>query len=301
MPTTLTQVDPKLAIGFKNEPIPVKFTWVDACVYALSIGMNVDPLNQTELKYTYEQHKNFQVFPTASSLTRTFNIFTFVHSCPGIPEFNDMALLHGQEKTEIIRPLIPNRNYISQGEMVDVADKKSGALLTLRILTYHDLNSQFGEVYRVTTMSVFVRGLGGFGYKGTLKSGIPKIPKSTPTFTIEDKTNDNQALFFRLCGDANPLHAEPEQADVAGFEKPILHGLCSYGISAKLIVKQMAGYDARKLKMLNARFTSHVYPGETLVMDGWVEGNTVVFALKTKERGKTVIVGTALLAGGAKL
>jgi len=144
-------------------------------------------------------------------------------------------------------------------------------------------------------MGLFLRGLGGFGFKGRTSSVPLKVPERIADKIVEDQTVPNQAIFYRLAGDTNPLHIDPNMAQMGGFDKPILHGLCFYGIASKLIVKAFCEGDANRLKSVQARFTSHVFPGETIQLSGWKEGNKIIFTAKTTEREKEVIQGVAEL------
>ena len=183
-----------------------------------------------------------------------------------------------------------------------MADKGKGALVTVMIKTYEENeDGSLGELCLICYASLFVRGIGGFGYKGKYPQNPIVIPKEKPTKTSSQVTSPNQAIIYRLAGDRNPLHVDPDMAAVAGFDKPILHGLCFYGISAKQIIQQFAGGDHTQLKNIRARFTAHVFPGETLEFSFWVAGNLITFEGKTKERGDVVIVGDALLNAGPKL
>ena len=163
------------------------------------------------------------------------------------------------------------------------------------------MNKETRELHTTVRSSLIVRGLGGFGYKGTIKSAIPQMPKRQPDFVKEESTTPNQAFLYRLCNDRNPLHVDPQMAAIGGFDKPILHGLCSYGFSARVIQEKFCPENPDALGEINARFTSHVFPGETLVVMCWKEGDKVVFATKTKERGKVVVMGYVQLKPQAKL
>lgn len=154
----------------------------------------------------------------------------------------------------------------------------------------------------VCQASLFIRGIGGFGYKGTLKSAVPNaMPKRDADFTGEEPTNVNQAILYRLNGDRNPLHVDPDMAEMGGFNKPILHGLCSFGVSARAIQQHFFKENPDLMKQIAVRFTSHVFPGETLVVKGWKEGSKILFATSTKERGKVVVQGMVQLPPDAKL
>lgn len=166
----------------------------------------------------------------------------------------------------------------------------------MAIRTFEDEDGKAGDLCLVNIFRFYIRGMGGFGFKGKTQDIMPDIPTTKPNFTTEQATLPNQALLYRLSGDPNPLHVDADMAALGGFDKPILHGLCQYGVSAKIIVQKLCNHDATKLKSISVRFTSHVFPGETLVMRGWVEGASVIFEVSTKERGKVVIVGKAMLS-----
>ena len=150
-------------------------------------------------------------------------------------------------------------------------------------------------------MNLFIRGLGGFGRKGEFSNPLPDAPKSAPTKTSEQITDKNQAFFYRLCGDRNPLHVDPNMSSMGGFDIPILHGLCTYGTTARAVYEAFFKEDPSKLQSISGRFTSHVFPGETLIVSMWQEGNQIIFSTKTKERGKEVLKGYATLKAAAKM
>lgn len=194
---------------------------------------------------------------------------------------------------EFLKPIRADVKLVSSAKCVDIADKKSGAFVTFEVTTEEVEDDGKKTPILRQYMCVFIRGIGGFGNKGKVVFPLPQPPKSQPTKTFEEKTENNQAIFYRLAGDTNPLHIDPDMAGMGGFDKPILHGLCTYGICAKNIVKGLLGGDVNKLKKLSCRFTSHVFPGETLVINTWKDGSKVIYNATTKERGKVVIFGVA--------
>lgn len=117
-----------------------------------------------------------------------------------------------------------------------------------------------------TTSNFLCNGIGGFKRRGEFKFDVPKLPDTKPDFEVEEKTEVNQAYYYRLCADSNPLHVDPEISKMGGFDVPILHGLCTYGITAKALYEAYHKEDPNLMKKLTMRFTSHVYPGETLVI-----------------------------------
>lgn len=256
-------------------------------------------MNKKHYKFTYENAEGFQAFPT--------NAVTVCHrgpfadgdfDVPGMPAFNPMMLLHGEEQVIFTKPLEPGQKYIVEENIADFQDKGKGALL---IFDSKILSADTKELHTTVRSSLFVRGVGGFGYKGKVRQQIPKIPKRAPDFVQAETTTKNQAFLYRLCNDRNPLHVDPQMSQMGGFETPILHGLCSYGFSARVIQEKYSPEDANGLAQINARFTSHVFPGETLVVQCWKEGDNIMFATKTEERGKVVVQGFVTLKPKAKL
>ena len=150
-------------------------------------------------------------------------------------------------------------------------------------------------------MRFFIRGLGGFGAKGTFVSPFPKLPDRAPDEIVDCPTDKNQALLYRLTGDPNSLHVDPKMAASGGFEIPILHGLCTYGIVARAIYTKYCDGDPSLIKSVNSRFTSFVYPGETIVVEMYKEGNKIIYSAKTKERELQVVIGFVEIAVTSKL
>ena len=161
------------------------------------------------------------------------------------------------------------------------------------------IDAETKTVYAKNTMRIFIRGLGGFGDKGVIPplkfSPIPASVK--PTAVFEYKTRADQAFLYRLNGDRNPLHVSPDMAAMGNFKRPILHGLCFYGVSARAVYESFCGGNVENFKSISSRFTSHVFPGETLIVNMYkTDGTTVKIQATTKERGKVVLMGTAQVA-----
>ncbi len=219
-----------------------------------------------------------------------FSLFKEFDMCPGFPSFNKMNLLHGEQTTRIISPIPPSGSAISKRAFLDVQDKKKGALLIVE-QTLSDVENP-KQVYAINESRYFIRGLGGFGDKGKLASlKYPKIPKDRkPDAVFTHYVRPDQAILYRLSGDRNPLHIDPSMAAKGNFPRPILHGLCFYGISARAVYEHFCGEDVENFREIQARFTSHVYPGETLIVKMYkLPGGTVAVETSTKERGKVVL------------
>jgi len=262
----------------------------DVILYHLGIGAGVPVTEANELEYTYE--KNLKVLPSfvvvaggrrpsAGSVTG-FKI-------PGI-EFNLAQLLHGEQDIEIHQPLPTSAETKTEGRVADVFDKGKAALVIMENET-RDRDS--GALLYTTRMSAFIRGEGGFGGPGGPKPGN-EPPEREPDGVVETRTLPQQALLYRLNGDKNPLHADPEFAKMAGFDAPIIHGLCSYGIACKAIVDAALGGDPTRVARYQARFRGVAFPGETYLTSWWKEGNDIVLSVKSKERDAPIISNAAI-------
>lgn len=210
-----------------------------------------------------------------------------------------MHLLHGEEQVTFNTPLKVDTKYIVQERMLDIQDKGKNALLIVE----SEIREVETKVLQSTIRtSLFVRGIGGFGYKGTVKNQFPKAPTRAPDMTQAEITTKNQAILYRLANDRNPLHIDPDMAAMGGFEAPILHGLCTMGITAKAVQQHFFMNEPEMMKQISVRMTSHVFPGETLIVTAWKENNTIIFETKTKERKQAVVlVGYITLNEKAKL
>lgn len=288
------KVVPEKVIGyqFDKNVYDNVLSWKDSIIYSLGIGFSRDPMNEDDHKFTYELKDDFSVFPTiAATFADVKDAFNALDQNGGIPKFNPMMLLHGEQHMEIIKPLRTGVRLITKGKIADIADKGKGAFVTFELNTY-EVEEDGKETHVVRQyMGLFVRGLGGFGYKGKVLLPLPAPPKRNPCKVLEEKTEKNQAILYRLAGDVNPLHIDPQMAALGGFDRPILHGLCTYGVCAKAIVKGWCDNNQEKVKKVSARFTSHVFPGETLKINTWKEGNKIIFTAQTVERELVAIQG----------
>lgn len=201
-----------------------------------------------------------------------------------------MMLLHGEQYLQIKKPFPTEGTLVSESKLAEVLDKGKAAAVTTVTLTK---DSATGEVLAENHSTVFIRGAGGFGGRKTGKdrgaaTALNKPPSRAPDFVVEEKTLPQQAAIYRLSGDYNPLHVDPDFAKVGGFDQPILHGLCSFGITGKNIFRKYG-----QIKDIKVRFAGVVYPGETLVMKMWKEGDRVIFTTETKERKSPVLSAAA--------
>lgn len=256
--------------------------WRDADViqYHLGLGAGVPPTDPGELEYVLEDR--LKVLPTFGVIL-PFSVLDGLAKLDGFDV--DLAmLLHGEQELELDGPLPSAGEVTTTARVEHVYDKGKGALVIVETTS----SGADGRIYCVNRFSSFLRGEGGFGGDGGPSLADPK-PERGPDLEVERPTLPQQALLYRLSGDRNPLHGDPAYAARAGFEQPILHGLCSYGIACKAIVDEVLDGDVLAVGSYRARFAGVVFPGETLVIRVWREGDEVVFEVTTKERGTPVL------------
>jgi acyl dehydratase len=258
----------------------------DVILYHLGIGAGVPATDPGELAYTYE--KDLKVLPSFAVVVK-FQPQGDILSIPGL-EFNPFMLLHGEQDVEVHAPLPASAEGVT-GEMriADVYDKGKAAVAIMEI---HGKDAA-GKPLFTNRMALFLRGEGGFGGPPGPKTGNV-APERAPDGVIESKSFPQQALLYRLNGDKNPLHADPGFAAMGGFDRPIIHGLCSYGITLKAIVDSVLGGDVTKVARYQARFAGVAFPGETYVTSFWKEGDTILLQAKAKERDAMVISNAAV-------
>ena len=211
---------------------------------------------------------------------------------PGL-EFNPAMLLHGEQDIEIHKPLPAAASFKTKGRIADVFDKGKAALVIIE----NESRDESGEPLFTIRMSLFLRGEGGFGGPSGPKAGNV-APERAPDGVVVSTTLPQQALLYRLCGDKNPLHADPEFAKMGGFDTPIIHGLCSYGIACKAVVDDALAGDVTKVARYQARFAGVAFPGETYLTSWWKEGDWILLEVKSKERDAVIISNAAITLRG---
>lgn len=266
----------------------------DVILYNLGIGAK-----RTELPLVYEGSEDFQALPTFG-VVPYFGAAVPYNMDDILPNFSPMMLLHGEQYLEIRKFPIPTATkLVSYPKLVEVVDKGNAAILVSGTTTKDALT---GEDVFYNEMSAFIRGSGGFGgpKKGSNRGAATAVhqpPKRQPDAVVEEATTEEQAALYRLNGDRNPLHIDPEFSKIGGFKVPILHGLCFFGISGKHVYQTFGAF-----KNIKVRFAGTVLPGQKLRTEMWKEGNKVVFQTKVVETGKLCIAGAGaeLMEGGKK-
>lgn len=272
----------------KNWPfkeVTHQYTHRDTILYAVGVGAATsNPVADEDLQFVYE--RKLVALPTMAV------ILAGTGSWVGHPDtgITLTKLLHGEQFLTIHKPLPAQGTLVGQERVDEIYDKgadKGAVLYVSRDIR----NKENGDLLATVGMSIFLRADGGFGGKS---EGQPKphtIPENrAPDASLDLITRPEQAAIYRLSGDYNPLHLDPKIATAAGFEKPILHGLCSYGVAGRAIIKLLCSNDASRLRKLNVRFASPVYPGETLRTEVWNDGpGKAAFRVKVVERDLVVI------------
>ena len=261
-------------IGKKYGPIPFEYTWKDVVIYALGIGAETD-----ELQFIYENAKGgLKVFP---SFATVMGVDLFVELFDDVKA--DLSrFIHGEEAIRFYRSIPREGTVLVEGEIANVYDKGKGALIVWRMKVTTEMDQPLADVEH----SIFYVGAGGFGGDPGPKIESVEPPEGvSPSFTASYYIPQSQAALYRLNGDLNPLHVDPDFARMGAFPRPILHGLCTYGYAVRAILHGACDGDVARFKEFRARFSGVVYPGDTMVADGWMdEGGRCLIRSRT-ERG----------------
>ena len=261
--------------------LPFSYTDTEAILYAVAVGMGRDPLDTRELPYVYEQGEQLKTVPTLATVL--------------VPEMFPVGLgwdysqiLHSEQRMRLYRPLPPRADLLINKRVVDVFDRgpKLGALV---LLEAEGRLAKDDTALFTLGCTIVARGDGGFG--GPKGKGIPphRPPHREPDLSCDIDTRADQALLYRLTGDRNPLHADPAQARRLGFERPILHGLCTFGVACRAVLQTICEFDYTLIEEFDARFSAPVLPGDTITTDMWQDGNVVSFSCSVKERDAVVL------------
>ncbi len=260
----------------------------ETMLYALGIGLGADPMNETELPFVYEA--NLKAVPSLATVVAWGSGPGF-----GSSTIDPVLIVHGEQSIELHRPMPVGAEVTTASRVVAVYDKgpKGAVIMTETVLS----EAQSGEKIVTLGASIFARGDGGFGGPSEGQPEPHPIPARAPDLSLDFDTRPDQALLYRLSGDRNPLHSDPGFARMAGFPRPILHGLCTYGITCRAVLQGFAAYQPERIRSHAARFSAPVFPGETITVDMWKDGEVVSFEARVKGREVTVIRNGRTLLG----
>jgi acyl dehydratase len=266
-------------IAYRPADVPVSYGKRDCILYALGIGLGMDPLASGELKFVYE--RDLAAFPTMASVLGWMGRLTD-------PAFgiDHRLVVHADLKVTLHRPLRAEGKLIGRSRIRDVIDKGAGNAAIIQVT--RELLAEDGTAVATVDSSTMARQHGGFGGKATAPEPAP-IPERAPELICDLPTPPNLALLYRLNGDDNPLHVDPERAKAAGFPRPILHGAATFGIAAHAVLRTAADYDPARLAGIEARFARPVFPGDTIRTEMWRDGATVSFRCRVVARDEIVV------------
>jgi acyl dehydratase len=274
-------IDPEFLLSLDIPDVEHTYTAKDTMLYALGLGLGHDPMNEDELAFVYE--KNLRALPTMACVLAQSRAWR--DQPTGI---DWLKVVHGEQSFRIHKPLPATGTLIGKMRITDVVDKGAGkgaVLHTKRTLMDKDTGAQIATLVHTT----FCRGDGGFG--GAKRETPPPhaIPDRAPDAVCDLPTRPEAALIYRLSGDYNPLHSEPAHAKAAGFPRPILHGLATFGVAGHALLKTLCCYDPAKLTAMEGRFSAPVFPGETIRTEIWRDGNVVSYRARVAGRDVVAI------------
>ena len=243
----------------------------DTMLYALGIGMGADPLDEGQLRFIFE--KNLQAVPTMAAVLGSPG---FWWRNPGTGA-DWVKLVQGEQHVQLLKPLPVEATVVARNRVVSITDK-GPAKGAIAVILRDIFEQTSGDLLARNKMVTFLRGDGGFSEQaGVSDPGpepLPPVPERAPDVEVELSSLEQAALIYRLSGDYNTLHADPEVAGAAGFRRPILQGLCTYGMAAHAVLRSCCRYDASRFRSMAVRFTSPVYPGETVRFQIWRENDS---------------------------
>lgn len=276
-------LDPDKLYNWPFEEVEQTYTVRDSIIYALGLGFGADPMDEGQLPFVFEE-RDFKAVPTMAAVLCTPG-FWVRDPKSGV---DWKKVLHGEQAIELHRPLPPEATIKARTRITDIIDKGEGkgALLFVERTLVDEATDESLATLKSTT---FARGNGGFGGPSGPQPEPHVLPDREPDEVCDISTLPQAALIYRLSGDPNPLHADPEVATAAGFKAPILHGLCTLGVAGHAVLKTYCDYDTARFKSLKLRFSSPVYPGETIRTEMWKDGNHVSFRAKVVERDVVVL------------
>lgn len=268
-----------------NFPIPeIRQTlrWQDTALYNFSVGLGQDPMDKPQLDFLYEPR--LKALPSLA-VVLGYPGFWVRDPASGV---DWVKVVHGEQSLILHRPLPVEGEVIGTSRVTGIVDRGAGK--GAMIYTAREVkDAKTGELLATLEMTTFARGDGGFGGpSGPVRQPHPE-PEGAPDITLDLPTRPEQALVYRLNGDFNPLHIDPDVARDAGFDRPILHGLCTFGVVCHALLKSLCGYDPARFGRMDLRFSSPVFPGETIRTEIWKQEGGAAFRARVLERDKVVV------------
>jgi acyl dehydratase len=263
-------------VGLELAPTQFSYEERDVMLYALGIGAK-------ELEFIFE--RGLKTIPTFAVIPA----FPALMGLSAAVEINPVMLLHGEQGFRISKQIPTSGTLTTGGKVTGVYDKGKGALVTIESTT----KDAGGDTVFTNASGIFIRGAGGFGgERGPEASNA--APDRAPDRSVEGQTLDIQAAIYRLSGDRNPLHIDPAFAKMAGYDRPILHGLCSFGFAGRAVLAEYCGNDPARMLGMSVRFSGVVYPGDTIITDMWDEGKGKILMQARTQDGRVVISNAAV-------
>lgn len=276
-------IDLSVALGAELDPVEFAWSSSDVQLYHLALGAGAYPTDPRELRYLIDGTP--QVLPTFSSVAASFHMTEPPRvSFPGI-EIELSRVLHASEAVTVPGALPAGGSARATTRITDIWDKGKAAV----ILNETTVTDPGGNVLWTTRRSIFARGEGGFGGERGPSTPVT-APDRAPDVEVDVPVLPQQALLYRMCGDRNPLHSDPGFAATAGFPRPILHGLCTYGMTCKALVDALLDGDAAAVGSYSARFAGVVFPGETMRVSAWRDGEHYVGVVTVPSRENVTVL-----------
>lgn len=283
--------DPDYILNREFPAVRQTYTEKDCILYALGVGMGIDPLDEECLRFVYE--KDLKVVPSQSVMMAHPGFWADQEDL----EMDWIKIVHIAQEVIFHQPLPSAATVEAKNSLTECIDR--GARVGAVIVSERTVsNVETGEDICTLITTILARGNGGFSDDRADKNGKARLAKKAPKDQIPDREPDyvcdlptlpQQALIYRLSGDFNPLHASPTAAQDAGFDKPLLHGLCTMGVVTHALLKTCCDYDPDRFKHMRLRFSAPVYPGETIRTEVWRDGETIAFRARSVEQDKVVI------------
>lgn len=275
-------IDPDRLLAWPFQPIEQTYTARDSMLYALGVGLNDDPMDLKQLAFTYED--GLKALPSMCVVLGTPG-FWIKDPASGITW---QKVLHGEQSFALHKPLPAAATVVAINRVRDLVDKGEGKGALIYV-EREIVEKQSGDRLATLTSTYFCRADGGFGRSTTQAPKPPAIPDRAPDEVVDLAIDKRAGLIYRLSGDYNPIHADPRAATQAGFKAPIFHGLGSLGVASHAILRAICDYDPTQLTGVSLRFTSPVYPGETLRTSIWRDGARAFFRCEIPERSVVVL------------